>query len=244
MFEQTSHLPKNVIDDGTRSVIMSLALEQLSGKLTLLSEDKNKGISDLMIATLKECKKSSVTTDMLRDAADNIDDETVKTKLNEAALIFDSFDAIVSQSYIDPLDDLDRVHNILLENNDIFNGYTFFADSFSGFTAQQLKLIRLLMGRCNETYIALTLDPEQTGEEEVFATCNDTYKRLKAIANKDFINIKAPVKLTECTRFNNNELKTLEAFAFRNRKPGAPYPERPKMSAFIRLPTLTTSAST
>ena len=228
VFEQTSHLPKNVIDDGTRSVIMSLALEQLSGKLTLLSEDKNKGISDLMIAMLKECKKSSVTTDMLRAAADNIDDETVKTKLNEAALIFDSFDAIVSQSYIDPLDDLDRVHNILLENNNIFNGYTLFVDSFSGFTAQQLRLIRLLMGRCNETYIALTLDPEQTAEEEVFATCNDTYKRLKAIANKDFINIKAPVKLNECTRFRNNELKTLEAFAFRNRKPEAPYPETPE----------------
>ena len=228
VFEQTSHLPKNVIDDGTRSVIMSLALEQLSGKLTLLSEDKNKGISDLMIATLKECKKSYVSTDMLRAAADNIDDETVKTKLNEAALIFDSFDAIVSQSYIDPLDDLDRVHNILLENNNIFNGYTLFVDSFSGFTAQQLRLIRLLMGRCNETYIALTLDPEQTGEEEVFATCNETYKRLKAIANKDFINIKAPVKLNECTRFNNNELKTLEAFAFRNRKPEAPYPETPE----------------
>ena len=228
VFEQTSTLPKNVIDDGTRSVIMSLALEQLSGKLTLLSEDKNKGISDMMIATLKECKKSSVTTDMLRTAAENIEDETVKTKLNESALIFDSFDAIVSQSYIDPLDDLDKVHNILLENNNIFNGYTLFADSFSGFTAQQLKLIRLLMGRCAETYIALTLDPEQAGEEDVFATCNETYKRLKAIANKDCINIKAPVKLTDCTRFKNDELKALEEFAFRSRKPDTAYSEKPE----------------
>lgn len=228
VFEQTANTPKNVIDDGTRAVIMSLTLEQLAGKLTLLSEEKNRGIPDLMISTLKECKKSGVTSDMLRAAAENIDDNTVKTKLNETALVFDSFDAIVSQSYIDPLDDLDRVYNILLENNDLFSGYTLFADSFSGFTAQQLKLIRLLMNRCGNTYIALTLDPENAQNEDVFATCNETYKKLKAIANKDFINIAAPVKLTECTRFNNDELKTLEAFAFRNRKPDTPFASRPE----------------
>lgn len=219
VFEQTANNPKNVIDDGTRAMIMSVALEQLTDRLTLLNADKNRGISDLMISTLKECKKGGVSPDMLRAAAENINDDTVKQKLNESALIFDAFSAIVSQSYIDPLDDIDRVHNILLENNDLFSGYTLFIDSFSGFTAQQLKLIRLMLNRCESTYIALTLDPENGQSEDVFATCNDTYKKLKAIANKDFINIKSPVKLTECTRFNNDELKTLEAFAFRSRKP-------------------------
>lgn len=228
VFEQTANIPKNVIDDGTRAVIMSITLEQLAGKLTLLSEEKNKGLSDLMISTLKECKKCGVTSDMLRAAAENIDDNTVKTKLIETALVFDSFDSIVSQSYIDPLDDLDRVYNILLENNNLFSGYTLFADSFSGFTVQQLKLIRLLMNRCKSTYIALTLDPEADRNEDVFATCNETYRKLKAIANKDFINIAAPVKLSECTRFNNEELKTLEAFAFRNRKPDTPFMSQPQ----------------
>ena len=228
VFEQTANIPKNVIDDGTRAVIMSITLEQLAGKLTLLSEDKNKGLSDLMISTLKECKKCGVTSGMLRAAAENVDDNTVKTKLSETALVFDSFDSIVSQSYIDPLDDLDRVYNILLENNNLFSGYTLFADSFSGFTAQQLKLIRLLMNRCDNTYIALTLDPEADRNEDVFATCVETYRKLKAIAKKDFINIASPVKLSECTRFNNDELKTLEAFAFRNRKPDTPFTIQPE----------------
>ncbi len=228
VFEQTANIPKNVIDDGTRAVIMSITLEQLQGKLSLLNEERNKGISDLMISTLKECKKSGVTPDMLREAAESIDDETVKTKLSETALVFDSFEAITAQSYIDPLDDLDRVYNILLENNDLFSGYTLFADSFSGFTAQQLKLIRLLMNRCDKTYVALTLDPEANGSEDVFATCDETYRKLKAIANKDFINIASPVKLSECTRFNNDELKTLEAFAFRNRKPGEAFVSQPE----------------
>ena len=228
VFERTANIPKNVIDDGTRAVIMSITLEQLSGKLTLLSEEKNKGISDLMISTLKECKKSGVTSDMLRAAAENIGDNTVKTKLIETALVLDSFDAIVSQSYIDPLDDLDRVYNILLENNELFSGYTIYIDSFSGFTAQQLKLVRLLMNRCENTYIALTLDPDLAQNEDVFATCGETYRRLKSIANRDFIRIASPVKLTECTRFKNDELKTLEAFAFRSRKPGNPFSGQPK----------------
>ncbi len=227
VFEQTANIPKNVMDDGTRAMIMSLTLEQLSGKLTLLSEEKNKGVSDLMISTLKECKKSSVSTDMLRTAAENIDDETVKTKLSETALVFDAFDAVVSQSYIDPLDDLDRAYNILLENN-LFDGCTLFIDSFSGFTAQQLKLIRLLLGRCKNTYIALTLDPDGIQNEDVFATCGETYKRLKRLADKDFISVASPVKLTACTRFNNDELRALEAFAFRNIKPSEPYSSVPE----------------
>lgn len=215
VFEQTSNLPNNVIDNGTRAVIMNIALEQLTEKLKLLKTSNTKNLTEIMIQTLTDCKKNNITTDMLYNASQRVSDETLKSKLYETALVLDTFDAIVSQSYIDPLDDLTRLYNILVENI-IFENYTLFIDSFSGFTAQQLKVLRLLMSQCSLTCVALTLDPLTDGREDVFKTSHETYKTLKNIAKKDFIDIKSPIKLTECKRFKSEDLSLLESCIFRN----------------------------
>lgn len=215
VFEKTLNHTQNVIDNGTRAVIMNIALEQLTEKLKLLKTKNTKTLSEIMLQTLSDCKKNNISTDTLYDASKNVENETLKTKLYETALILDTFDAILSQSYVDPLDDLTRLYNILLENN-IFEGYTVFVDSFSGFTAQQLKVLRLIMSQSNSVFVALTLDPESDGREEVFATSQSTYKTLKNIAKSDCIDIKTPVKLTENKKFSNSELELLEKSAFRN----------------------------
>ena len=103
VFELTGNSADNVIDEGTRAVVMSLALEELTEKLRLLSSKGNKSLVDVMLQTVSDLKKSSVTSDELRSVSMLVDDETLKTKLNETALISDTFDALVSQSYIDPL---------------------------------------------------------------------------------------------------------------------------------------------
>ena len=215
VFEKTGNVPANVIDDGTRAVIMSIALEQLTEKLNLLKNYSGKSVAELMIQTLTDCKKNGITTDMLRSVVEKIEDETLKAKLSETALVLDTFDALVSQSYIDSLDDLTRLVNILSENN-IFSGYTIFIDSFSGFTVQQLKVLRILMSQSKETYISLTLDPVSDGREDVFATSQQTYRVLKNIAKLDSIQIKPPVKLCDNRRFLNDELTALESGIFRN----------------------------
>lgn len=216
IFDITANTPINVIDKGTRAVIMNIALEQLSEKLTLLSTKNSRSNTSLMLGALSDCKKSNISTEMLRNAAGGIDDATLKTKLIETSLVIDTYDAIVSQSYVDPLDDLTRLYNILEENNNLLQNYYLFIDSFSDFTAQQLKVIRLLMSRCKYTGVALTLDPLSNGREDIFAVSQRTYKTLKAIAKKDFIDIKAPIKLTECKKFKNPELSALESGIFRN----------------------------
>ena len=67
----------------------------------------------------------------------------------------------------------------------IFKDYNIFIDSFSGFTSQQLKVLKLLIPDSSCTCVALTLDPLTDGREEVFATSQATYKTLKNIAKKD-----------------------------------------------------------
>ena len=214
VFELTGNSADNVIDEGTRAVVMSLALEELTEKLRLLSSKGNKSLVDVMLQTVSDLKKSSVTSDELRSASMLVCDETLKTKLNETALITDTFDALVSQSYIDPMDDLTRLDDILQKNN-ILRNYTIIFDGFSGFTMQQLKVVRSLIRDCAATYFTLTLDPLTDGSEEVFATSQQTYKILKEYAKRDGVDIKAPIKLTDLHRFKNNELTLLEQNIFR-----------------------------
>lgn len=214
VFELTGNSADNVIDEGTRAVVMSLALEELTEKLSLLSSKGNKSLVDVMLQTVSDLKKSSVTSNELRGASKLVEDETLKTKLNETALISDTFEALVSQSYIDPMDDLTRLNDILLKNN-VLKDYTIIFDGFSGFTMQQLNVVRNLMRDCTATYFTLTLDPLTDGSEEVFTTSQQTYKILKEYAKRDGVDIKVPIKLTDLHRFKNDELALLEQNIFR-----------------------------
>ena len=216
VFAQTRSVPVNVIDNGTRAVLMNVALEQLSEKLTLLRSRRSRAVSDMLLHTLSECKKSGITTDMLRDAAESIGDQTLSVKLSETALVLDAFDALLGQSYIDPLDDLERLKTILLKNPELFHNRVLLIDSFSGFTKVQLDIIQILLSRCREVIVALTLDPEnEDSSEELFAVSHETYKALKSMAKRDFVDIKTPVKLTEPRRFAHDDLAALEANVFR-----------------------------
>ena len=78
VFAQTRCVPTNVIDNGTRAVLMSVALEQLSEKLTLLPSRRTKAVGDMLLGTLAECRKNGISNDKLRAAAANIGDETLR----------------------------------------------------------------------------------------------------------------------------------------------------------------------
>lgn len=216
IFDITATSFENVIDDGTRAMIMNIALEQLSEKLNLLKSKNLRSNTNLMLSALSDCKKSNISSQMLRTASNEIKDDTLKAKLYETALVIDTYDAIVSQSYVDPLDDLTRLYNILEKNNNLMSDCFLFVDSFSDFTAQQLKIIRLLISRCKSTCISLALDPLSDGKEDIFAVSQKTYRTLKTIAKKDFVELKAPIKLTECRKFDNSEIADLESGIFRS----------------------------
>ncbi len=214
IFELTANYQQNVMDKGTREVVMNIAIDQLSEKLTLLSSKNTKSNTALMLGVLSDCKKNNISTEMLRLASVKLKNETLKTKLIESALVLDTYDSIVSQSYVDPLDDLARLYEILENDSTLLQGYSLFIDSFSDFTSQQLRVIRLLMNRCKKTTVAIAIDNSSI-QDELFEVSNKTYSALKRIAQQDFINIKPPIKLSECKKFNSDELVALEKNIFR-----------------------------
>lgn len=209
VFDITGNIPQNVIDDGIRKIIMSKAIEETSDKLEIFSSSKiRKSTLELMIHSLKECKKDNITCDMLESVSKNIDNDTLKKKLNETSLVLNAYDAILSESYIDPLDNLNRLKDIL-ETERIFEGYTIVADSFSGFTYQQLEIIRVLLNQCKDFYITLNIDVDYK-TSEVFETTCRTLKLLKRIAENNGIYIEKDIILNEFKRSANKEFSFLE----------------------------------
>lgn len=215
VFQRTRNVPRNVIDNGTRAVLMNLALEQLGEKLSLLKSKNSRAVSDMLLSTLSECKKNGITSEMLRAASQYVGDQTLSRKLFETALVFDAFDALLAQSYIDPLDNLTRVIHILSVHPELISNKVVFIDAFSGFTKVQLDVIRIFLNNCREVNVALTLDPLSDGTEDVFKISHATLKTIKAIAKRDFVDIKTPIKLTEPLRFQSEELRAAENGIFR-----------------------------
>ncbi len=209
VFKNTGNIPENVIDDGVRKIIMSKALEEVSDSLNMFNSSKtHKSSLELMIHSLKECKKDNISYDMLDNLSERIDNETLKNKLKETSLVLNAYDALLEKTYVDPLENLNRLKDIL-EDKRVFEGYTIAVDSFSGFTYQQLEIIRALMNQCKDFYITVNIDME-CKNDEIFATTNRTRKLIKRLAKDNNIEINSDIILDEYVRSENKDISFLE----------------------------------
>lgn len=209
VFNKTGKIPENIIDDGIRRIILSRALDETVDKLDVFSSSKvKKSALELMIHSLKECKKNNISAEMLENATDKIENDTLKKKLSETALVLSAYEALLSESYVDPLENLNRLKDIL-EAERLFEGYTIVADSFSGFTYQQLEIIRVLMNQCKDFYITINIDIDFKNEE-FFETTNRTRKLIKRLAQNNGIEISKDIILDVFLRSDKKDISFLE----------------------------------
>lgn len=232
VFTETGNFRNNPIDDGTRKIIMSLAIEQVSDNLELFSKRRGRAsLIDLMVHSYKECAKCNITPDMLLKTSEAVGEETLSKKLVETSYVLKAYEAIISNTYIDPCEDLTKACEILGENN-IFKDYTIALDSFSGFTAQQYSVIECLMKDSKDFYVSLTLDPEEDTPSDCFKTTFETKKRIFNIAQKNSVKTDIPVLCEENYRIKSPDLISLEENIYRDIKTS--YKEIPKDLCIVK----------
>ena len=215
VFKKTGNIPENVIDDGIRKIIMSRAVDEVQEQLKMFTSGKlRKSVLELMLHSLKECKKDNITCDTLLNTSRKIENETLRLKLYETSLVLNAYDALLEKTYVDPLDNLNRLKDILV-NERLFENYTVVVDSFSGFTYQQLEIIRAILNQCKDFYITLNIDMNDKNNE-IFDTTNRTRKMIKRIAQNDGIKIQPDIILNEFKRSSNSDISFLEKNVFRN----------------------------
>lgn len=195
IFEKTSPVKGMAIDDGTRNVILSIAIDQVRDKLLLYGEKAHtKDVLLLMSHAVKEYKKCGVKTSRLREIASNVDDEMLRQKLEDTALVSDAYDAVLENTYIDPLDSISLACDKLKESK-LFEGYTIAVDSYSGFTYTEQKIIEQLLIQSKDFYVSLVYDRD--GDEELFFVTKRTKRILSDMAKRQGVTVAAPVVLNK-----------------------------------------------
>lgn len=214
IFKKTGNVPENVIDDGVRRIIMSKALDEVSDKLEVFSSSKTKkSVLDLMVNSHKECKLGGITPELLEKTSEFIENETLRKKLVETSLVLNAYEALLENTYVDPLENLNRLRDII-EAERPFEGYTIVADSFYDFTFQQLEIIKLLINQSKDFYITLNIDINDKNADLFFVT-NKTRKFIKRIAKENSVEMKPPIVLGDFKRSVNDDISFLEKNIFR-----------------------------
>lgn len=105
------------LTDGGRRILMTLALENCADQLTLFEKSADR-MTDVLLNTVGEMKICGIEPDMLTKTAEAVTEDSLSRKLKEIALIYGTYEALVAQTYLDPLDDLTRLDDLLADHPD------------------------------------------------------------------------------------------------------------------------------
>ena len=218
---QDGRLLGKKINNIDRNLLMSLAIDKVADKLELYSGQVGKTeFIEIMVSALSEFKMCNITCSALLNAPLK-EDLILKKKIYETTQILESYESLLKDAYIDPLDDLTRLANQICKLG-FFYDYTVLLDGFDGFTAQQFSIIEIILKQSKNFYIALCTDEKSLLHDKLnlFSGVNRTVNKILKIAQKNNIKIGNTIYLKSPQRFKSEGLKNLESQFFCSKKQG------------------------
>ena len=198
-----------VLSDSDKIVFMNKTLNFVADKLVLWRKYKSSvTFAKTLLDTIGEFKINAVTPSDLLETAKKIDSQGLKNKLHDLSIIYEAYDLILGERFIDPADTLTKIYEAL-KNYEYFKGKTVFLDSFKGFTGQQYKIIERILSQADDVYISLTNDPNIKGEYCIFANIRKAIADIEAIAKSRAVKIADPIILRN-SHYNSATLTAVE----------------------------------
>lgn len=199
------------ITDADRIILMNRAIKLCRGDLVRFKKYvSSRSFARLMIDTIGEFKMNFITAEDLRNAADSTNDEQLKLKLLDTALIYENYDLIIAEKFIDSTDRLTKLY-YALENYKYFENKTVFIDSFKGFSGQQYKILERIMSQAKHVTVSFTDNPNDTREYGIFSNVKRVKNRIANIARKFAVKVEEDIILSG-KNYVSNELSALEDF--------------------------------
>lgn len=200
-----------VLSKGSKAVMMKKAVEMVQDGLILFNKNANQtSFINLFIKIYDEMKSCRVSVDDIYNAANDVDKKALSDKLKDIAAIISAYDALISNKYLDPADELTRLYSAILQNN-YFNGKTVFVDGFSGFVAQEYKILETAIKQAKGVYITLCSDSYVNNDKfDLFYYVNSNIQILKQVTKSVGERFLNPIVLEDNFRCSNDELKIIE----------------------------------
>ncbi|HUX47031.1 MAG TPA: helicase-exonuclease AddAB subunit AddB, partial [Desulfosporosinus sp.] len=179
------------------------------------------GMADLLAQAIGEFKTYRITPVDLRKVRNT--NGLLFDKLQDLALIYEEFQAALGQGVRDPDDEL----SVLAEKipyAPLIQRTQVWVDGFTGFTPQELEVLKIILHTANEVVITSPLDPVLFADErqlepgtfkvgeELFAGPWHTYQDLQRLATETCTLLHPPVLFEVTKRYKHPWLWHLEKY--------------------------------
>ena len=207
-------------DDGVRMIVMRRALRACTESLDIYAKSsRSPEFAKSMLDLVTELRQCALTPEDLRQTADRLPEGLLRAKTRDIATVFSAYDALLHQSYADPLDQLTRLYGTL-GGYHFFKGKTVFLDAYKGFTEQQYLILSRIFLQADDVYAALCADglSDPARGLGLFSNVKAAAARLVRLARECGAPVAEPLVLAEPRRFTSPALAGMEA-ALRGEKP-------------------------
>ena len=208
-----------VLSPGAKAVLMKSAIEAVQDSLVLFNRNiTSNAFINSVIKIYDEMKSCRVSVDDIIEASNSSEKEILSKKLSDIALIIGAYDALIKDEYYDSANELTRLYEKLLKLN-YFKDRTVFIDGFSGFVAQEYKILEVILKQSKKTYITFCTDSYNNGDRyDLFSYVNSNIEILKNVTEKAGVEFSAPIIFGDNKRAKNAELQYAEKYVFSNPK--------------------------
>ncbi len=194
---QAGGMAGRVLSQADKVIFMSRALRSISSELTLWGRYcRSVSFAKTMLDAVGELKINALTPEDLKKAALLAEDPALQNKLHDLTLIYEAYDMLVGEKFIDPADSLTKLYR-RLEHCPYFEGKTVFLDSFKGFTGQQYAIIERIMSQADDVFVSLTNDPALDREYNVYHNIRTAVERIKNAAGRYGQAVAEPIVLKD-----------------------------------------------
>ena len=176
VFSLYGGLAEQTLDEPGRILVMHQAMENAAAQLRYYRTGAKEEILSSLCRLRDELKSCSVAPEALAAAAEGLDG-TLQAKLGDISLIYACYDSLCEGAQMDERDIL-SLCAAKLTGSGFFDGRDVYLDGYSGFTPQQLDILKNLSGA--NVYAAFTVD-SLDDPEPVFAKPAQAAARLMTL---------------------------------------------------------------
>ncbi len=196
-----------LLGDCDKIILMNRVLSSLEDELLVWGKYAHSlNFSKSILNTIGEFKSNAITSNDIKKAAFEAESKNLQNKLLDIALIYENYDAILGEKFIDPMDKLTKVYRDL-EKVEYFKNKTVFFDSFKAFTGQQFKIIERILNQADDVFVAINNDTQRQLDFDVFYNLRSNVARLEAMVKK--VELDTPLVLN-ASHYENPKLSSLE----------------------------------
>lgn len=200
-----------VLSKGAKAILMKKAIETVQDSLILFKRNiSSVSFVDSAVKIYDEMKSCRVSADDIFNAATEADKEILKAKLHDIGLIIGAYDALIKDEYLDGANELTRLYERLLKLT-YFKDRIVFIDGFSGFAAQEYKVLEVILKQAKKVYITFCSDSFNNQDKfNLFSYINMNIGILKGVAEKIGVRLENTIFLENNYRHKSEDLSALE----------------------------------